>query len=420
MRHLAGWWWCGLALLASGCLCGDGGQVCLVAVANSSLDQYTQNPSADQQTWMQQHYARMLVYAPYFDARLAWYPNGWAYKDLYAIYVGGTVAQQHPEWILRDSSGNLLYIPYACAGGSCPQYAADIGNSDFRAFWIGEATTTMAAGYKGLFEDDCNMRMEVGDGNGHLVVPYDPRLRRLMTDDDWRGYMADFTEAIRQAVPQAELVQNQVYFMAPNGDPNVSRAQSAANYIWVERGFNDTGITGGQGQFGFETLLSWIDIAHSNGAGVVEEPGSASWGQEYALACYFLTSTGADGLSSRNGGLPNSWWSGYDVDLGRAKGWPLGRYTWNGLLRRDFARGFVLVNEPGSPTVTVSLGGTYQRLDGSLVSSVTIGPADGVALRAPSTSATVTSPPALGAEVLRVSGRRRLRQEGALVVEFPI
>ena len=43
----------------------------------------------------------------------------------------------------------------------------------------------------------------------------------------------------------------------------------------------------------------------------------------------------------------------------------------------------VLVNQPGSPTVTVALGGTYQRLDGSLVTQVTISPADGVVLMTP-------------------------------------
>src|SRR5205085_10818824 len=37
-------------------------------------------------------------------------------EDVYAIYKDGALATQHPEWILRDQSGNELYIPYGCSG----------------------------------------------------------------------------------------------------------------------------------------------------------------------------------------------------------------------------------------------------------------------------------------------------------------
>ena len=36
-------------------------------------------------------------------------------------------------------------------------------------------------------------------------------------------------------------------------------------------------------------------------------------------------------------------------------------YLWNGVYRRDFQNGFVLVN-PGSTTYTLNLGGTYQQV----------------------------------------------------------
>jgi len=376
----------GLALGANGCLCGDGGTVCFVPVANSSFDQYTSSPGRALKAWFRAHYRRMLVYAPYFNGRLAWSPRGWVYKDLYAIYVGGAVAQAHPEWILKDRAGNWLYIPYACSGGSCPQYAADIGNPGFRAFWIDEARAVMAPGYKGVFEDDCNFRLQVGYGDGSLAIPYDPRLRRDMSDADWRHYLAGFTEQIRAAFPHPiELVQNQVWWFAPNGHPYVSRAQRAADYVWIERGFNDTGITGGAGQYGFETLLEWIDIVHANGAGTVEEI-EVDWGREYSLAMYFLTSYG-DGYSNRNGGTPADWWQGYDVRLGS----PIGgqaRYRWHGLWRRDFKHGFVLANEPGARQVSVQLGGRYLGLDRQWHTTATIGAADGRVFVAPRGSPT--------------------------------
>lgn len=366
--------------MATGCLCGTGGTVCTVTIADSSFDQFTVSPTLAMMAWLQQHYARMIVWAPAFDSRLSWYPNGWVYKDTYAILTGSSLASTHPEWILRDASGHALYIPYACSGGSCPQYAGDVGNPSFRADWIAEARSTLAAGYKGIYQDDFNMRLQIGNGSGQLVAPMNPRTGRLMTDDEWRASMADFATEIRNAFPTAEIVQNQVYFFAPASDPNVIRATSHADYVWIERAFNDGGLVGGSGPYGFETLLAFIDAIHADGAGTVEEIQTSS-GREYALASYFLTSWGSDGLMNKSTGWPTTWWSGNDVNLGNPR--PGTHYRWSGLFRRDFTRGFVLVNEPGSPTTTVSLGGTYQRLDGTLVSSVTVNAADGVVLRKP-------------------------------------
>jgi len=355
------------------------GAVYIFKAATSSFDQYTSSPTPDEQQWMRDHYARMLTYYPYFDSRLSWFPNAWVYQDLYAIYRGSTLATDHPEWILRDAGGNALYIPYACAGGTCPQYAADVGDAAFRSWWIGEAKTRMAFGYKGIFVDDVNLRMQVSDGSGHAVAPWDDRLGRTMTVADWRRYMAEFTELIRAALPAAEIVHNQVWFFAPLTDPYVQRAIAAADVIEIERGFNDTGIQGGSGTYGFETLAAYVDYLHGNDKGAVLDV-EASWGQEYALATYFLVSSGHDWLGPDNGTQPDAWWTGYDVKLGA----PLGpRYQWNGLFRRDFAGGIVLVNQPQQPTLSAQLGQTYRGLDGQLRTSVSLGATEGVVLLLP-------------------------------------
>src|ERR1043166_5281660 len=92
---------------------GPARAVPFVVIANSSFDQFTADPTPDEQRWMRAHYARMLTYAPYFDRRLAWFPNAWVYKDLYAVYVRSADAASHADWILHDGAGNPLYIPYA-------------------------------------------------------------------------------------------------------------------------------------------------------------------------------------------------------------------------------------------------------------------------------------------------------------------
>ena len=73
----------------------------------------------------------------------------------------------------------------------------------------------------------------------------------------------------------------------------------------------------------------------------------------------FLVNTGRDAYGANDRALPDDWWPGYNVFLGAARG---ERYLVNGVFRRDFERGVVLVNQPGSPQATVELGETLTDL----------------------------------------------------------
>ena len=99
-----------------------------------------------------------------------------------------------------------------------------------------------------------------------------------------------------------------------------------------------------------------------------------------ALPGICLINNGADYAADGYNALvinPNNWWPGFDVNLGQARG---GRYWWNGLIRRDFTGGMVLMNYPGAPWATVTLPGSFRRTDGSYVSSITLGPRQGAIL----------------------------------------
>ena len=98
----------------------EAGSVQFMRGAESSFDVYSSNPTASQQQWMRDHYTRMRTYAPYFNARLAWFPDAWTYKDAYAIYPGSTGGSGQDRFILRDAAGNRLYIPWGCGNGTCP------------------------------------------------------------------------------------------------------------------------------------------------------------------------------------------------------------------------------------------------------------------------------------------------------------
>jgi Hypothetical glycosyl hydrolase family 15 len=364
-------------ILHCGPAIADAGTVRLTRAAESDFDTYTRAPSTVQQAFMRSKFWRMRTYAPYFDSRLSWYGDAWAYQDAYAIYPDSPVVTAHPDWILRDGSGNKLWIQFACNGGSCTQYAADIGNPDFRAWWIAGAKAKLAAGYRGLFIDDVNMAERVSNGYGSETKPLDPRTGQPMNETAWQGYMAAFMAQVRAALPGVELVHNTIWTVG-DASADLKQQLDSADYVEIERGFNDSGIVGGSSKFGFQTLMNFIDRRHAAGRHVLlDARADTAGGRLYGLATYFLVNDGGDALANDAQTLPDTFWSGYDVRLGA----PLGpRYQSSGVWRRDFAAGTVLANEPGASAKTVTLAPGYRDLDGVSRASVTLGAAAGAVL----------------------------------------
>ncbi len=357
------------------------GTVHFVRSADTSFDGYSSTSSPSTQAWIRTHMWRMMVWSPFFDAKTSWYTQGWLYDDAYAIYNGSQLAIEHPEWILKDGGGNKLYIPYACSNGSCTQYAGDISNPAYRQYWIDGAKASFAHGYRGLFIDDANMEERVGDGQENPVAPIDSATHQPMTAAAWRAYMAQFMAEIRGALPTAEIVDNAIWFAnsgAGTNDPSIRRQVESANYILLERGVNDSGLTGGNGQWSLNAFFSYIDQIHALGRGVVLDGAAGDpQGMEYSLASYLLISTGNDAVSGDKQ-TPEHWWSGWDVNLGEATGT---RHAWGSLLRRDFTGGITLVNPPGGSTQTVSLPTPMRDVNGNTVTSVTLPAASGAVLR---------------------------------------
>jgi hypothetical protein len=221
------------------------------------------------------------------------------------------------------------------------------------------------------------MEFRVGDENGGETAPMNPRTGRRMTASEWRGYMADFMQEIRAAFPTKEIVHNSLWF-AGTSDPAVRRQLLAADVINLERGVVDAGITAGGGQFGLETFLSQIDWLHSQGKAVTFDSYAADrQSAEYNLASYFLVNGTKDTFRTDWRATPEDWWTGYDVSLGAPKG---KRYVdANGLLRRDFERGYVLVNQPGREPVTVTTPGGAGP-DGAPRTTVRVGGAQGAVI----------------------------------------
>jgi hypothetical protein len=383
-----------LAPISTGQAAADSaGTVHFMRMADSSFDQYTKNPSPEEQAWLRTHMWRMGVWSPYFDSKTSWYPNGWVYDDSYAIYTREALASEHPEWILKDAKGNKLYIPFECSEGTCPQYAADITNAAFRQYWINNLKSEIAHGYKGVFVDDVNMEMRVGNGQEQQVAPIDPATGQPMAESAWRHYMAQFMTEIRASLPASvEIVHNAIWYAAEDAgttNADIKSELSSSSYVYLQRGVNDSGLTGGTGRWSLNTFLSYIDQIHALGKGVILD-GTASdpTGLEYNLAAYYLVSTGNDAVSGGEQ-TPANWWAGYNTNLGEASG---ARYSWKGLLRRDFTGGMALVNPPGAPTVTIPLTTPMQDVNGNTVTSVTLPAATGAILRGSVPAAETSAP----------------------------
>lgn len=363
--------------LPAACLTNDPNPGCVhfAMRTDSNFDVYTNNPST-YKTWLNSHFWRMQTSAGYFDGKLSWFPNAWAYVDAYAVYPSSDILSKHPDWLLHDQQGNAMFIPWGCSNGKCPQYAADISNQDYRDWWIQRASGILATGYKGLWIDDVNLVMQVGDGNGHVTAPIDRATGLPMTTQAWEKYFADFMTQVRKAFPNAEILHNSIWYAgsgARGSDPYVQQEIKAANWINRERGASDNGITGDNGQWSIQELFRFIDTVHSLGAHINLEEFTLNG--EYAVAAYFLVSNGMDAFGASVS--PTNWPAALDVTLGNPQG---PRYSWNGLIRRDFENGMVLLNPPGKPAVTATVDGSYVDSNGSTVSNVTLDGKQGIVL----------------------------------------
>jgi hypothetical protein len=234
------------------------------------------------------------------------------------------------------------------------------------------------------------MMFRVGNGNQVEVPPIDRNTGAPMSYDNWRRYIAEYVEMIQSQLGQYEIVHNAIWFGGPAGvrdrDQYVLRQINAADYINCERGVSDGGLTGGTGIWSLRELFAYIDRVHARGKAVIMDEYYPP-NLEYSLGSYFLISRDRDMIGDL-ATTPDNWWPGYDVELGT----PLGeRYDWQGLIRRDFSGGIVLVNEPDAPTRTVTLPGSYRTVTNQTVTSVTLAAKTGRVLR--TVSGAVAPPP---------------------------
>lgn len=273
---------------------------------------------------------------------------------------------------LRDAAGNPCFIPYP-SGGPYVRNAGDTGDLTFRENRKTYILNTLAA-YPGEFDgvlmDDVNLddpdfpgisRVSCGDNTpaGNNNSPIDPRTGLVMTGANWNKYMAEWMEDIRDepALIGKPIQHNSIWYITPFTDQYLLRQIQAADMIHMEFGFVDSGLTSetGSAKFRWTRKMDFVDLVHANGALVVDRDEVANEEQQqYGLANYFMLNKGEDFYESTWESLPDDVWHAYGIKrLGLALG---SRYLWNGVQRRDFTAGYVLVNPPGGATTVINLG----------------------------------------------------------------
>jgi Hypothetical glycosyl hydrolase family 15 len=348
----------------------DAGAVHLVKDARTEFDRTDVRANA---AWLNTHFSQMTGYAPWFNKNLKWYRHARLYDDAYAIYKGSRLEKEHPEWILTDVKGNRLYIPAGCSNGTCLQWAADISNPAFRAFWIKNLRATLAKGYAGVFIDDVNIAIDTSNGRGEIVAPRDRKTGGVMTNQAWGTYFDLFMKEVRAATPGYEITQNeQPSVGSPATNPLIAAALREANWNDLEFGVDAPWLLGGTGPYSLYAFLAYVDSVHALGTNVdMSGYGSTPQEMQYTLAGYLLISNGHDLLTvPHSEGVGLRLWSGWHVNLGEALG-PRVRSS-KGLFERRFTGGVVYLNEPGAPATTITLPKPLINAEGRTVTSVTL------------------------------------------------
>jgi len=314
------------------------GKIRLARADSTDFNIFSSSSDISVQQSVNQLFQRLFVYSPGFDSKISWYDRGWAYTSLYGIPVSEANAT-NDLFILRDQSGNRLFLEPNV-------YAANILDTNYRNYWIERARALVGKGYRGLFIDDVNLSLVTINAAGSSTAAFQNGIQISLVD--WQNAVGLFTENIRSAFPLIEIVHNSIWSADVAGNfmsDFQTRVINSAQLQFIESGIHQVGLTGGTlGTMTIQQQKKFIDRVHSLNRSIVlgGVPAGASE-KEYAAAYYYLFSNATDYLSD-NGIAPGAQFAGYGLDLGT----PLAPAIRDGSVwSRQFAKGYVILNEPG-------------------------------------------------------------------------
>jgi hypothetical protein len=270
-------------------------------------------------------------------------------------------------------------------GNSLGWNQADIANPAWQQYTLNQVFQNMAAtGSNGWFADSFTYGIGGAGYNNPIPTRYQGTNAANSADwpggIDWTTQLGNWAQTIETAFAQYNTANGTNYQFIPNLDARVTSWEPN----WYD---NSNGVPFIDGGF-LEGFGNWTDTYDwtlsmnrglnltDNGKIVIMQPypadaPSTTAGQQevnFELGTYLLLKGNETYLNiDYGGGVQPQYFPQYGINLG-APTTPLpsdvSSYLWNGVYRRDFQNGFVLVN-PGTTTYTLNLGGTYQEAQGS-------------------------------------------------------
>ena len=281
-----------------------------------------------------------------------------------------------PQSAADLASGRVL-------GNSNDWYQADIANPAWQQYTLNQVFQNMAAtGSNAWFAD--SFTYGIGGAGYNSPIPSRYQGTNAANPADWPGgvtwttQLGNWAQVIENAFAQHNATFGTNYKFIPNLD---ARATS-----WEPNWYNNaSGVPIVDGAFleGFGQYTDTYDWTLSmnrglnltgNGKIVIMQPypsaaPNTAAGQQqvdFFLGTYLLLKGDQTYLNIDYGGGVQ-YYPEYQLNLGTPATPPqsnVSSYLWNGVYRRDFQNGFVLVN-PGTTTYTLNLGGTYQQVHAS-------------------------------------------------------
>jgi len=292
------------------------------------------------------------------------------YEDLIGVYPGGdnwTQINSNESWFAHDANGSRIQ------NTAWGWYLMNITNLGWKQFYVSHANSQMNnTVYNGVFADDCWNLMTAPEKKFNRIVPASlvsawhqdmivflqyikanllPGKMLIVNTDDWADY--DYIDV-------ADGMMIEGYEHAPwslgtalGGGPSIdvlALESAAGKIVWAESGTNTTGMT----QTQIDTMLEY---------------------------CYCSFLVGMNGPKTywgwNNGSSYNPFQYSYYPIMDTNIGQPTDAYySSQNVYMRDFTGGKVLFN-PSANSYAVSLGGNYQLLNGTVVSSIGLAPWSG-------------------------------------------
>jgi hypothetical protein len=251
----------------------------------------------------------------------------------------------------------------------------NVSEPGFREYWRDSLIRQVEDGdYDGVFLDSASPALLQGEARS----PEDPRLFadgvRTNTFDElggrswigaWQDWIVDLDRSLsRRAIP---LIPN-VGGLVTTWD-NTDYALTAGVFC---EGFLDPGFSTEDWKAAADQTLA---LVRRNKIVILQNylPSAADVARRRFLLAGYLLVKGARTYVAYFASGPFEWYPEWDLDLGAAQSSAvtMDDLSWNGIYRRDFDNGIVLVN-PGTTSVQVNLGATFKRtqpVGGGAVSS---------------------------------------------------